>query len=556
MPHHVVVDGSNLATEGRPLPSLKQLNDAVLAYMGENPDALITVVVDATFGHRIDPSEVPEFDEAVSNNELVTPPAGAIGRGDAFVLSIANKVNATILSNDSYQEFHGQYTWLFDEGRLIGGKPVPHIGWVYVTRVPVRGPLSRKSVGDAKRKDRSSKEPSKETVRVGSIEANQPMPVPSTPPPGPAVAKPRGAGGSHDKRRSDERVDVVATLPSASSAAPLAGVPAAAKSTVNDLLPFLTFVERHPAGTSVSAVVDHYSSHGAYVTIGDVRGYVPLRLMSDPAPRSAREFMRIGETITLVVESFVPSKRSVDLAVPTMSTVRPAEAPIKPVRAKRAPATPKATPAVTGVEAAPVQPARPVAQRPARKQTARLIAAEPTPVAAVSKRMPKQQTAPTPLPAAAPSGSKSAARQPAAAKRPAATVTPAASAAVSKSSAPKPSPSKPSSSKPSTAKPSATKPSLSAAPASAPRPARAPVAKSSNTSQAPAVTASNVKASAAKAPAAKTSAAKASAVKTPVVRASAAKAAAKVSKASAAKPVDIQGPAAQGSKRGTKKAAD
>ena len=58
MPHHVVVDGSNLATEGRERPSLRQLNDAVLSYMQEDPDALVTVVVDATFGHRIDPREV------------------------------------------------------------------------------------------------------------------------------------------------------------------------------------------------------------------------------------------------------------------------------------------------------------------------------------------------------------------------------------------------------------------------------------------------------------------------------------------------------------------
>jgi hypothetical protein len=98
MPHHVVVDGSNIATEGRSLPSLAQLNEAVMAFMAEYPDALITVVVDATFGHRIDPKEQPEFDEAIANNELVAPPAGAVGRGDAFVLSIANKVNATILT--------------------------------------------------------------------------------------------------------------------------------------------------------------------------------------------------------------------------------------------------------------------------------------------------------------------------------------------------------------------------------------------------------------------------------------------------------------------------
>ncbi len=44
------------------------------------------------------------------------------------MLSIANKVGARILSNDSFQEFHGDYPWLFDEGRLIGGKPVPYVG--------------------------------------------------------------------------------------------------------------------------------------------------------------------------------------------------------------------------------------------------------------------------------------------------------------------------------------------------------------------------------------------------------------------------------------------
>ena len=141
----VVVDGSNIATEGRSMPSLVQLNDAVMAFREEFPDAVVTVVVDATFGHRIDKKEAAEFDLAVAHNELVAPPAGAIGRGDAFVLSIANKVGAKILSNDSFQEFHGDYPWLFDEGRLIGGKPVPYVGWVFVERLPVKGPVSRKS---------------------------------------------------------------------------------------------------------------------------------------------------------------------------------------------------------------------------------------------------------------------------------------------------------------------------------------------------------------------------------------------------------------------------
>ncbi len=166
-PELFVVDGSNIATEGRSQPSLEQLNDAVLAFMEEHPDAAITVVVDATFGHRIAKKEVRAFDEAVANNELVTPPAGAIGRGDAFVLSIANKARAGVLSNDSFQEFHGEYEWLFDEGRLIGGKPVPHVGWVFVARTPVRGPKSRQSVKESKQTDKTeTKQKANQRVRA------------------------------------------------------------------------------------------------------------------------------------------------------------------------------------------------------------------------------------------------------------------------------------------------------------------------------------------------------------------------------------------------------
>ena len=85
----------------------------------------VTVVVDATFGHRIDPSELPAFEQAVDHGEMITPPAGAVGRGDGFILRIAEKSGALVLSNDSFQEFHAERPWLFEPGRLIGGKPVP-----------------------------------------------------------------------------------------------------------------------------------------------------------------------------------------------------------------------------------------------------------------------------------------------------------------------------------------------------------------------------------------------------------------------------------------------
>ena len=323
-PAHVVVDGSNIATEGRSMPSLAQLSEAVGGFMEEHPDTAITVVVDATFGHRIDKREVPEFEAGISNNELVAPPAGAVGRGDAFVLGIADKAGASVLSNDSFQEFHGEYTWLFDEGRLIGGKPVPHVGWVWVERVPVRGPISRKATrgaggGGSRRssggRSRRGSSRDESTVRTGSKEASGPMPTPKSPPPGRGSAK--SDGDSSAPKRSPKRAAKGSSESSSGTAksAPKGGDP------VNELMPFLDFVEHHPIGTSVNGTVDAYSSHGAYITIGDseVRGYVPLRLMADPAPRSAKSVMKVGESVTVVVVSFAPARRSIDCAVPDLA---------------------------------------------------------------------------------------------------------------------------------------------------------------------------------------------------------------------------------------------
>lgn len=320
----VVVDGSNIATEGRSTPSLAQLNEAVMAFTEEFPDAAVTVVVDATFGHRIDKKEQAAFDEAVAHNELVAPPAGAIGRGDAFVLSIANKVGARVLSNDSFQEFHGVYPWLFEEGRLIGGKPVPYVGWVFVERLPVKGPVSRKATRAAR--GTAAAGTGGRSSRRASKEASLPMPVPTAPPPGGRRAEKAAAVTAE--------VAAVATVAAVAAVAAEVGAPAAAGgatnpprassasgSQVNDLLPFLDFVEHHPVGSSVNGVVESYSSHGAYIALGDVRGYVPLRLMGDPPPRSAREVMKISDAVTLVVTSFAPARRSIDLAVPKAAPI-------------------------------------------------------------------------------------------------------------------------------------------------------------------------------------------------------------------------------------------
>ena len=330
-PKHVVIDGSNLATEGRTQPSLAQLNEAVLAFMREFPSTKVTVVVDATFGYRIDKKEVAEFDAAIDNNELVTPPAGAVGRGDGFVLTIAEKVGASVVSNDSYQEFQGDFPWLFDDGRLIGGKPVPHVGWVFIDRQPVR-PTGRSA------------------AKKSSRRATAPMPVPTAPPPGARlVAKAARKSVEPAKKGAADAVKPARkSAEPARKAAADAVKPAArtsSRSALNDQAVFDAFVSSHEPGDRVRGTVAEYAAHGVYVTVGKIRAYLPLARMADPAPRSARHHVKIGDALSLVVDGFAPERRGVDVgvvgvpvpAVPAKKRAKSAHlaAPAKKVQARK-----------------------------------------------------------------------------------------------------------------------------------------------------------------------------------------------------------------------------
>jgi len=295
---HVVVDGSNIATEGRTTPSLRQLDDAVTSFMEEHKVDNITVVVDATFPNRIDQSERAEYEAALLAGELVTPPAGTIGRGDAFILQVAEKVDATVLSNDSFQELHASRPWIFDEGRLIGGKPVPGVGWVFSLRTPVRGPVSRRTTREARGKDRP--QPTN-TVRDDATTVKQQRRTKSTE----SAAKSDNNRGS--AKKSPEREQ---NKPSSRRQL----------EPLNEPLHFLEFVASHPIGSSLSGVVESFSSHGVYVRVGNARCYSPLKLLGNPAPRTARDVLKLGEEHTFAVYSIDTPRRGIDLALVSAPT--------------------------------------------------------------------------------------------------------------------------------------------------------------------------------------------------------------------------------------------
>jgi ribosomal protein S1 len=95
---------------------------------------------------------------------------------------------------------------------------------------------------------------------------------------------------------------------------------------LNEITTFLNFVEKNPVGTKLKGIVESYASHGVYVKVGEVLGYLPMRLMANPVPRSAREHVELGASLNLAIVGYTPSRRSVELAV----------SGVEPVSAQRA----------------------------------------------------------------------------------------------------------------------------------------------------------------------------------------------------------------------------
>ncbi|MGZ6968099.1 MAG: NYN domain-containing protein [Acidimicrobiia bacterium] len=361
MADHFVIDGSNLATEGRTEPSLAQLQEAVAAFHTEHPGAVATVVVDASFEHRIDPAERAAFAKTEAAGEVVSPPAGAVGRGDGFLLQIADRTGGTVISNDSFQEFHAEYEWLFEPGRLIGGKPVPGVGWIFSLRRPVRGIVSRKTVQKAKQGGKEEKKVQK-AIAEATASALQPD--------APKRRRRRGgrgrsSGGGASKETNDK------PEPEA----------------VNEPASFLQFVIDHRLGTEVAGTVEAFASHGAFVNVDGVRCYVPLSAMGRPQPSRARDVLTRDETRTFVVQAVDAPRRGIELGLPGFATVAgaPSEETVAAELGTRRTKAKKAT---------PEKPEKAVAKKVARK------AAKPAKKAATpqatKKKAPAKPAAPEP----------------------------------------------------------------------------------------------------------------------------------------------------------------
>ena len=404
---HLVVDGSNIATEGRTAPSLEQLDEAVRSFIAQQGYENVTVIVDATFGHRIDAAERAAFEDAVLAGEMLTPPAGTIGRGDAFILQVARRADADVLSNDSFQELHAEHPWLFEAGRLWGGKPVPAVGWVFVPRAPVRGVTSRRAVQAAKKAAATTalatpakKAAAKKAAAKRSAAKKEPTKTEAKRhEPTKKDATKKSTARSHPTKPAVDGENDTATpaneLTTTSRRRRRRG--GDARPMVNDQAAYTMFVIDHPVGAIVEATVDRFSSHGAYVGLdGGAVGYVALKSLGEPPPRSAREVLTLGEQRTFTVVRFDPTTRGIDVVpvdIGALMTSRAVDAPSQRDEAVVVRAT--ADTNAPDAEEAPVSPAKKAARKkaPARKATAKKTTARKTTAKkkATAKRAPARK---------------------------------------------------------------------------------------------------------------------------------------------------------------------
>jgi hypothetical protein len=338
----VVVDGSNFATEGRVTPSLVQLDEAVRAFLEENPGAEMIVVADASFAHRVAPGERERFKEAELAGEIVTPPAGAVGRGDAFILKIADRIKGVVLSNDSFQEFHDDYPWLFETGRLIGGKPVHGVGWVFTPRLPVRGTKSTRTVKKLTVTLSSGAKPAIGTT-LTPVKAARPAkkaPAKALKAPAKTVKKATSVDeapvkksvkkAAPAKKAPVKKAPVKAPAKKATAkvtATPVAPAPAPAESLrrgrqpVNPEADFTLFRSSHRLGARLEGEVTAFTSHGAVIKVTmkggqQIECYAPTTSLGDPAPARARDVLKRGDRRTFRLVTVDGERRIAELALP------------------------------------------------------------------------------------------------------------------------------------------------------------------------------------------------------------------------------------------------
>ena len=303
------------------------------AFLEENPDDAVTVVVDATFGHRIDACERDAFEAAVDANELRRPagrrhrPRRRVraadrrqGRRDGAVErllpGVPRRVRLAVRRGPPDRRQAG--------ARRRLGVRVAHAGRAGPSQPP--GEAGRQA--ERRRRRPTTERPRARTKaasrRVHRRRSRLPMP------------RPRSRAASPGKRRG-----AAGRRPAGAAAVDRKrggglGAPSTERS-----LPFLEFVAQPPVGLAPSMATVDGSRRTGLTSMSDVGALLrPASLPGKPAPRSAPRGARVGRRCrSPFVVHRRPARRGVDLAHARcrspMVSCRPRQRPARRPRRRR-----------------------------------------------------------------------------------------------------------------------------------------------------------------------------------------------------------------------------
>jgi hypothetical protein len=262
---------------------------------------------------------------------------------------------------------------------LIGGKPVPGVGWIFTPRIPIRGPKSRAATAEAKAKvhdhasapakaaelARAAKKAAKRagkskraSTKVSAATVDTSWPIsPTRPPPGRAKVDPVVSSAIEEAveealhppaperpKGSSKKQAAAKKAPPQKSAKAKKDAPGGKAKThaqakperntvnqrkkrpapppaVNEPLTFINFVAAFSVGSMIDGEVVSFTSHGAMVDVslpggGVLHCYIPLTAMGSPPPTKARKVLKKGEVRPFVLAGLDPPRRVAELALP------------------------------------------------------------------------------------------------------------------------------------------------------------------------------------------------------------------------------------------------
>jgi hypothetical protein len=174
-----------------------------------------------------------------------------------------------------------------------------------------------------------------------------------------------------------------------------------AQAVANKPIDFVTFLATHKVGSTLSALVTGFTSHGASASV-DLGGerifacYVPTARLGDPPPRRARDVLAKGVSYKFKLAEVDVARRVAELSLAPAKVVE--KAPVKPAAKQaneKAPAKPAAKPAAKKVgKAVTKRGAAPTAKKVVKAVTKRGAAPTAKKTTKPTTKTPKAAKAP------------------------------------------------------------------------------------------------------------------------------------------------------------------